>query len=51
MVFARTALTVFVGCQLSVRVDVYRYSDWFLPACVVLPWAVEQYDAALVPAG
>lgn len=31
--------------------DLYRYSDWFLLACVVLPWAVEQYDAALVPAG
>jgi hypothetical protein len=28
---------------------VYRCSDWFLLACVVLPWTVEQYDAALVP--
>lgn len=31
--------------------DLYRYSDWFLLACVVLPWTIEQYDAALVPAG
>ncbi|MFD4320504.1 hypothetical protein [Streptomyces sp. NPDC058548] len=31
--------------------ELHRYSDWFLLACVVLPWAVEQYDAALVPAG
>lgn len=23
---------------------------WFLLSCVVLPWAVEQYDAAPVPA-
>ncbi|MFE3694087.1 hypothetical protein [Streptomyces sp. NPDC059129] len=29
----------------------YRYSDWFLLACVVLPWAVEQYDAALLRLG
>ncbi|MFF8387769.1 hypothetical protein ACF053_29585 [Streptomyces kanasensis] len=29
--------------------DLYRYSHWFLLSCVVLPWAVEQYDAALVP--
>lgn len=31
--------------------DLYRWSDWFLLSCVALPWAVEQYDAALVPAG
>jgi hypothetical protein len=31
--------------------DLYRYSDWFLLSCVVLPWGVEQYDAVLVPAG
>ncbi|GAA1933692.1 hypothetical protein [Streptantibioticus ferralitis] len=31
--------------------DLHRYSDWFLLSCVVLPWAVESYDAALVPAG
>ncbi|MFJ5588338.1 hypothetical protein ACIQCG_01145 [Streptomyces noursei] len=31
--------------------DLYRYSDWFLLSCVVLPWGVEQYDALLVPAG
>ena len=31
--------------------ELYRYSDWFLLSCVMLPWAVEQYDAALVPAG
>ncbi|GHH54747.1 hypothetical protein [Streptomyces candidus] len=31
--------------------DLHRYSDWFLLSCVVLPWAVEQYDAALVPVG
>jgi hypothetical protein len=31
--------------------DLDRYSDWFLPSCVVLPWDVEQYDAVLVPAG
>ncbi|WP_326757453.1 hypothetical protein OHB35_00935 [Streptomyces phaeochromogenes] len=31
--------------------DLCRYSDWFLLSCVVLPWIVEQHDAALVPAG
>ncbi|MFJ4880046.1 hypothetical protein ACIP93_33230 [Streptomyces sp. NPDC088745] len=31
--------------------DLYRWSNWFLLSCVVLPWAVEQYDAALVPVG
>ncbi|WP_405953603.1 hypothetical protein [Streptomyces phaeochromogenes] len=31
--------------------DLCRHSDWFLLSCVVLPWIVEQYDAALVPAG
>ncbi|WP_157877326.1 hypothetical protein [Streptomyces odonnellii] len=31
--------------------DLCRYRDWFLLSCVVLPWIVEQYDAALVPAG
>ena len=27
------------------------HNDWFLLSCVVLPWAVEQYDAALAPVG
>lgn len=31
--------------------DLNRYSPWFLLACVVLPWAIEQYDAALTPVG
>ncbi|MFJ9378862.1 hypothetical protein [Streptomyces sp. NPDC101455] len=31
--------------------DLYRYNDWFLISCVVLPWAVEQYDTALSPVG
>ncbi|MEU0805727.1 hypothetical protein [Streptomyces sp. NPDC005970] len=30
--------------------DLHRYSPWFLLACVVLPWAIGQYDTALVPA-
>lgn len=30
--------------------DLTRYSPWFLLACVVLPWAIGQYDTALVPA-
>ncbi|MFI9052544.1 hypothetical protein [Streptomyces sp. NPDC053427] len=30
--------------------DLKRFDPWFLLACVVLPWAVEQLDAALVPA-
>jgi hypothetical protein len=29
----------------------HRYADWFLLSCVVLSWAVEQYDAALTPVG
>jgi hypothetical protein len=31
--------------------DLHRWSDWFLLSCVVLPWAVEQYDVALVSVG
>ncbi|MEV4441320.1 hypothetical protein AB0K09_20310 [Streptomyces sp. NPDC049577] len=31
--------------------DLHRYSDWFLLSCLVLPWAVEQYDAVLAPVG
>lgn len=31
--------------------DLKRFDPWFVLSCVVLPWAVEQYDAALVPAG
>ncbi|GAA2770495.1 hypothetical protein [Streptomyces showdoensis] len=32
--------------------DLRRYNDWFLLACEMLPWAVGQYDAAvLVPVG
>lgn len=30
--------------------DLRRYSPWFLLSCVVLPWAIGQYDTALVPA-
>ncbi|MEU5547155.1 hypothetical protein AB0G85_33065 [Streptomyces sioyaensis] len=29
--------------------DLHRYSPWFLLACVVLPWTIEQYDTARVP--
>nr|WP_233109105.1 hypothetical protein [Streptomyces sp. 14R-10] len=31
--------------------DLKRFDPWFVLSCVVLPWAVEQYDATLVPAG
>ncbi|MFE2529436.1 hypothetical protein ACFXEL_35015 [Streptomyces sp. NPDC059382] len=31
--------------------DLHRYSDWYLLSCAVLPWAVEQYDAVVVPVG
>lgn len=31
--------------------DLNRYSPWFLLACVLLPWAIEQYDAQLAPVG
>ncbi|PZS21646.1 MAG: hypothetical protein DLM60_05930 [Pseudonocardiales bacterium] len=31
--------------------DLHRYGQWFLLSCEVLPWAVEQYDAALAPVG
>lgn len=30
--------------------DLHRYSNWFLLSCVVLRWAVGQYDAALAAA-
>lgn len=30
--------------------DLYRYCPWFLLSCVLLSWAVAQYDAALTPA-
>jgi hypothetical protein len=26
-----------------------RWDGWFLLSCALLPWAVEQYDAAPVP--
>lgn len=29
--------------------DLYRYCPWFLLSCVLLPWAVAQYDAVLTP--
>ncbi|MFJ9378880.1 hypothetical protein [Streptomyces sp. NPDC101455] len=31
--------------------DLERFDVWFLLSCVVLPWAVEQYDAQLTPVG
>ncbi|MEV6404140.1 hypothetical protein AB0M58_14495 [Streptomyces bobili] len=31
--------------------DLERFAPWFLLSCVVLPWAVEQYDAQLAPVG
>jgi hypothetical protein len=30
--------------------DLYRWNPWYMLTCVALPWAIEQYDAALVPA-
>ncbi|KUN83782.1 hypothetical protein [Streptomyces griseoruber] len=31
--------------------ELKRIARWFLLSCVVLPWAVEQYDAQLAPVG
>lgn len=31
--------------------DLHVYDPWFLLTCAALPWAAEQYDAMLTPAG
>lgn len=31
--------------------DLHRYNPWFLLACVLLPWAIEQYDSRLAIVG
>jgi hypothetical protein len=51
---AREALARFVSSE-GFRFDIsgwdlQEYNPWFLLSCVVLPWAVEQYDLAKVPA-